>query len=77
MTAISISGKNWILKKFDQVLPIGKYDVIERWVGEYPAGKKDYLDHWIDKNICIANVTTGIGMSTGFSFAEDVINKLY
>ena len=68
---------NLILKKFDQVLPIGKYDVIERWVGEYPAGKKDYLDHWIDKNICIANVTTGIGMSTGFSFAEDVINKLY
>jgi len=68
---------NLILRKFDQVLPIGKYDVIERWVGEYPAGKKDYLDHWIDKNICIANVTTGIGMSTGFSFAEDVINKLY
>ena len=29
-------------------------------------------DHWIDKNICIANVTI-----TGFSFAEDVINKLY
>ena len=68
---------NLILKKFDQVLPIGKYKVIERWVGEYPSGKKDYLDHWLDKNICIANVTTGIGMSTGFAFAEDVISKLY
>ena len=68
---------NLILNKFDQVLPIGKYDVIERWVGEYPSGKKDYLDYWIDKNICIANVTTGIGMSTGFAFAEDVVNKLY
>ena len=67
---------NLILKKFDQVLPIGKYKVIERWVGEYPSGKKDYLDHWLDKNICIANVTTGIGMSTGFAFAEDVISKL-
>jgi len=68
---------NLILKKFDQVLPIGKYKVIERWVGEYHSGKKDYLDHWLDKNICIANVTTGIGMSTGFAFAEDVISKLY
>lgn len=68
---------NLILKKFDQVLPIGKYKVIERWVGEYPSGKNDYLDHWLDKNICIANVTTGIGMSTGFAFAEDVISKLY
>lgn len=67
---------NLILKKFNQVLPIGKYKVIERWVGEYPSGKKDYLDHWLDKNICIANVTTGIGMSTGFAFAEDVISKL-
>lgn len=68
---------NLILKKFDQVLPIGKYKVIERWVGEYPSGKNDYLDHWLDKNICIANVTTGIGMSTGFAFAEDVISKFY
>ena len=68
---------NLILKKFDPVLPIGKYKVIERWVGEYPSGKNDYLDHWLDKNICIANVTTGIGMSTGFAFAEDVISKLY
>ena len=37
----------------------------------------DGLDHWLDKNICIANVTTGIGMSTGFAFAEDVVQKLY
>jgi len=66
-----------ILNKFEQILPIGKYNVVERWVGEYPSGKNDYLDHWLDKNICIANVTTGIGMSTGFAFAEDVINKLY
>ena len=66
-----------ILNKFKQILPIGKYNVVERWVGEYPSGKNDYLDHWLDKNICIANVTTGIGMSTGFAFAEDVINKLY
>ena len=68
---------NLILNKFNQILPIGKYNVVERWVGEYPSGKNDYLDHWLDKNICIANVTTGIGMSTGFAFAEDVINKLY
>ena len=68
---------NLILNKFDQILPIGKYKVVERWVGEYPSGKNDYLDHWLDKNICIANVTTGIGMSTGFAFAEDVISKLY
>ena len=66
-----------ILNKFEQILPIGKYNVVERWVGEYPSGKNDYLDHWLDKNICIANVTTGIGMSTGFAFAEDVINKFY
>lgn len=66
-----------ILNKFDQILPIGKYKVVERWVGEYPSGKNDYLDHWLDKNICIANVTTGIGMSTGFAFAEDVVQKLY
>ncbi len=68
---------NLILNKFNQIRPIGKYNVVERWVGEYPSGKNDYLDHWLDKNICIANVTTGIGMSTGFAFAEDVINKLY
>ena len=66
-----------ILNKFEQILPIGKYNVLERWIGEYPSGKKDYLDHWLDKNICIANVTTGIGMSTGFAFAEDVVQKLY
>ena len=66
-----------ILNKFEQILPIGRYNVVERWIGEYPSGKNDYLDHWLDKNICIANVTTGIGMSTGFAFAEDVINKLY
>ena len=66
-----------ILNKFEQILPIGKYNVLERWIGEYPSGKKDYLDHWLDKNICIANVTTGIGMSTGFAFAEDVFQKLY
>ena len=68
---------NLILNRFNHILPIGSYQVIERWVGEYPSGKNDYLDHWIDKNICIANVTTGIGMSTGFAFAEDVISKLY
>ena len=66
-----------ILNKFEQILPIGQYNVLERWIGEYPSGKKDYLDHWLDKNICIANVTTGIGMSTGFAFAEDVVQKLY
>ena len=33
---------NLILNRFDRVLPIGKYNVVERWVGEYPH-KKDYL----------------------------------
>ena len=64
-----------ILNRFNHILPIGSYQVVERWVGEYPSGKNDYLDHWVDKHICIANVTTGIGMSTGFAFAEDVISK--
>ena len=68
---------NLIMNKFEQILPIGKYHILERWTGEYPSGKNDYLDLMIDKNICIANVTTGIGMSTGFAFSEDVINKLY
>ena len=76
-TDIKKTSNAYFLNKFEQILPIGKYNVLERWIGEYPSGKKDYLDHWLDKNICIANVTTGIGMSTGFAFAEDVVQKLY
>lgn len=65
-----------ILSLMEKVLGIKNYTVTERWIGHYPSGKDDYFQHFYDRDRVQAVVTTGIGMSTGFAFAEETIERL-
>ena len=57
---------------------IGRADlpVLERWQGIYATAPQDYLVHTPDPGVRVVAVTTGIGMTTAFGLAADVLTTL-
>ncbi len=47
--------------------------VRERWQGVYASAPEEFLVDHLDERTTAVSVTTGIGMTTAFGFAEDVL----
>jgi FAD dependent oxidoreductase TIGR03364 len=65
-----------LLREASRLLGVQRLVVRERWTGEYAAGTADFLVESPAEHTHIVSVTTGIGMTTAFGLAQDVVNAL-
>jgi hypothetical protein len=52
------------------------FGVRQRWHGVYASADEPYLVAHPAPGVAVASVTSGIGMTTAFGFAEDVLGRL-
>lgn len=65
-----------ILKEFEQVLDVGKYEVVERWSGVYPSADEVVFMDKPQKNLVLGTITGGTGASVCFAFADELLDLL-
>lgn len=65
-----------IVNKIRDLLDIGEFDVRYRWQGIYASAADPFLVAELSPGVHVVSVTSGIGMTTSFGLAADVVDQL-
>ncbi|PWJ25978.1 FAD dependent oxidoreductase TIGR03364 [Branchiibius hedensis] len=65
-----------IINKIRDLLDIGDFDVRYRWQGVYASATDPFLVAEPSPGVHVVSVTSGIGMTTSFGLAADVVDQL-
>ena len=65
-----------IVNKIRDLLDIGDFDVRYRWQGVYASASDPFLVAEPSPGVHVVSVTSGIGMTTSFGLAADVVDQL-
>jgi FAD dependent oxidoreductase TIGR03364 len=65
-----------LLRHAHRLLDTADLRIRERWRGVYASAPQPFLVAMPAPNLAIASVTAGIGMTTAFGFAGDVLDRL-
>lgn len=65
-----------ILQELQQLMPEQTFAVSERWLGVYASADDVVFAQSPEKGVVIGMVTGGTGASTGFAFAEELLEQI-
>ena len=65
-----------ILNQIRDLLDIGDFDVRYRWQGVYASATDPFLVAEPSPGVHVVSVTSGIGMTTSFGLAADIVDQL-
>jgi FAD dependent oxidoreductase TIGR03364 len=73
----SETADDLILEQTAKLLGVGGLTVRERWRGVYASAREPFLVAAPHPSTRVVSVTSGIGLTTGFGLAEEVIAELF
>jgi len=65
-----------LLAEIARLLGVPSLAVRERWRGVYATGPEEFLVHRPEPGVAVVAVTTGIGMTTAFGLAHEIVETL-
>jgi len=65
-----------LLAEIARLLGVPSLAVRERWRGVYATGPDEFLVHRPEPGVAVVAVTTGIGMTTAFGLAHEIVAEL-
>lgn len=73
------AAESWdalIINKIRELLDLGDFDVRYRWQGVYASATDPFLVAQPSPGVHVVSVTSGIGMTTSFGLAADIVDQL-
>jgi D-hydroxyproline dehydrogenase subunit beta len=65
-----------VLRETAKLLGVERLTVRERWRGVYASAPQPFLDATPAKGVRVAAVTAGVGMTTAFGFAREIVQDM-